>query len=379
VLKTTRLGEWLGRMLQLEPNAFASAEEAAAAFDTIAQDPSLEAAEADGALLAFPSEAPSVPAAVTPASRTVTPAPPIVTSAQTLAPSAPLPAPTAPPIVPPAPPVEEVPFKPLAPPVVVPIDRGPKLHAVPPPAAAKAPVAPVVAKAPVVEPVKPAEPWSPGRAVAWIVGGLLAMAAVEAVAIIVLLLQPRIIIPARPLAATEQSALPSLTVIDGSANSGQAARTQPAPAPVAAPRPAGAFAAQFGRVNIVAPIDLDVFRDNAVIGSTAAPVSLPAGRHTLVLGNRSLGYRITQVVTVTNGQLTPLRITIPNVLISVNAQPWADVTVDGVARGQTPLANLSLPIGSHEFVFRHPELGERRQTVIVRADTPTRVTQDFRN
>jgi len=122
-----------------------------------------------------------------------------------------------------------------------------------------------------------------------------------------------------------------------------------------------------------------VFRNNAVIGSSAAPVSLPVGRHSLVLANRALGFRITQIVTVTNGQITPIRITIPNVLISVNADPWADVTIDGVARGQTPLANVSLPIGSHEFVFKHPELGERRQTVLVRADTQTRVTQTFRH
>lgn len=61
----------------------------------------------------------------------------------------------------------------------------------------------------------------------------------------------------------------------------------------------------------------------------------------------------------------------------MNAQPWADVWIDGRQYGETPLANLNIPIGDHEVVFRHPELGERRVTVTVRADQPTRVSASF--
>jgi hypothetical protein len=35
-------------------------------------------------------------------------------------------------------------------------------------------------------------------------------------------------------------------------------------------------------------------------------------------------------------------------------------------------------LGSHEIVFRHPELGERRQTVIVTLGSPARVSVDMR-
>jgi hypothetical protein len=52
--------------------------------------------------------------------------------------------------------------------------------------------------------------------------------------------------------------------------------------------------------------------------------------------------------------------------------------IDGRVVGQTPLANLSLPIGSHEVVFMHPQFGEKRQTVVVTVGGIARVTQDFR-
>jgi serine/threonine-protein kinase len=87
-------------------------------------------------------------------------------------------------------------------------------------------------------------------------------------------------------------------------------------------------------------------------------------------------------VTVKGGQMTSLNISVPNGRVSINAAPWAEVTIDGTPAGQTPLANLSLPIGTHEVVFRHPQFGERKQTITVKADGMTRVShsfQDFKN
>jgi hypothetical protein len=57
--------------------------------------------------------------------------------------------------------------------------------------------------------------------------------------------------------------------------------------------------------------------------------------------------------------------------------PWAEVLLDGRAIGQTPLANLDVPIGTHEVTWRHPQLGERRQTVVVKAQSPARVGMDL--
>jgi len=60
-------------------------------------------------------------------------------------------------------------------------------------------------------------------------------------------------------------------------------------------------------------------------------------------------------------------------LLFVNARPWADVWVDGLSAGTTPLANLRVSVGTHEVVWKHPHLGERRQRVTVTAESPTRI------
>ncbi len=50
--------------------------------------------------------------------------------------------------------------------------------------------------------------------------------------------------------------------------------------------------------------------------------------------------------------------------------PWADVTIDGKPAGQTPLANLTVPIGEHEIIFHHPQFTDQKQTAIVKVETP---------
>jgi hypothetical protein len=124
-------------------------------------------------------------------------------------------------------------------------------------------------------------------------------------------------------------------------------------------------------------MDLQVFKDGVLIGSTAGPIALTEGAQQIELVNETLGFHLQQTLTVKAGQVTAVNVAAPNGRISINAVPWADVTIDGQAVGQTPLANLSLPIGSHEIVFRHPDLGERKQTVVVKAEGITKVTQTF--
>jgi hypothetical protein len=93
--------------------------------------------------------------------------------------------------------------------------------------------------------------------------------------------------------------------------------------------------------------------------------------------NSTFGYRTTETVRISAGRVAPLDLKPPNGSVSINAQPWAQVFIDGRAVGETPLANLSIPLGEHEVVFRHPQLGERREKAIVQAGTLTRVSVSF--
>jgi hypothetical protein len=133
-----------------------------------------------------------------------------------------------------------------------------------------------------------------------------------------------------------------------------------------------------GGVRFVTPIELKVLEGDKVLGSTAdGLIILAAGTHQLDLINTALGFRTRLPVTFRSGQITPQNVTIPPGRVSVNAQPWGEVFINGRSVGETPLANLSVPLGEHEFLFRHPDLGERRVTVTVRGDGPTRVSATF--
>jgi hypothetical protein len=127
-----------------------------------------------------------------------------------------------------------------------------------------------------------------------------------------------------------------------------------------------------------APIELTVFEGDRLLGRTAdGPIVTTAGTHQLELVNTSLGYRSRQTVTIRPGVIAPLTLPTPMGRMNINAQPWAQVLIDDNPVGETPLANISVPLGQHQITFRHPQFGERRETVIVRADTVARVSMSF--
>jgi len=133
-----------------------------------------------------------------------------------------------------------------------------------------------------------------------------------------------------------------------------------------------------GWVTFKTPIELQIFESKKLVGTTAAErVMLPAGRHELELVNTDLEFRKTVTVQVGAGTTATPAVELPNGSLSVNALPWAEVTVDGRSIGTTPLGNVAVPIGTYEIVWRHPQLGERRRTVKVPATTPVRVGMDL--
>jgi hypothetical protein len=133
-----------------------------------------------------------------------------------------------------------------------------------------------------------------------------------------------------------------------------------------------------GWVTFKTPIELQIYEAKRLVGSTAADrVMLPAGRHDLELVNTELEFRKAVTVQVGSGTTVTPAVDLPNGSLSLNALPWAEVTIDGRAVGTTPLGNLTVPIGTYEIVWRHPQLGERRRTVKIPATTPVRVGVDL--
>ena len=134
-----------------------------------------------------------------------------------------------------------------------------------------------------------------------------------------------------------------------------------------------------GWISINAPAELQIFENQRLLGSSRTDrIMVAAGRHDIEFSNDALGYRASQTIQVAPGQVARIKPDWPSGTIAINATPWANVTLDGQDLGETPVGNTSVPVGTHEVVFRHPQFGEQRITATVTATTPTRLSIDMR-
>jgi serine/threonine-protein kinase len=62
----------------------------------------------------------------------------------------------------------------------------------------------------------------------------------------------------------------------------------------------------------------------------------------------------------------------------VVVRPWADVSVDGVPRGQTPLRRIPLPPGPHAVLLTHPDYQPYPRKVTIRSGETHRLVVDLR-
>ena len=131
------------------------------------------------------------------------------------------------------------------------------------------------------------------------------------------------------------------------------AKTAAASVVVTAKRPPVA-PAQFGSLAISSPVATDVYSGDQLLGSTPLTIQLPAGNQTLEYRHGNLRKTATQFVKA--DETTTTLVTF-DVVVQVNAKPWANVFVDGSERqalGQTPLSDVQVPIGK-VLIFENPK------------------------
>jgi PEGA domain-containing protein len=134
-----------------------------------------------------------------------------------------------------------------------------------------------------------------------------------------------------------------------------------------------------GWLTVKAPVTIELRENGRMIGtSDTDKIMLAAGRHDVELVNETLGYRTTRAVQVPAGKVASISLEMPQGSINLNASPWAEVFIDGKRVGETPIGNLSVTIGPHEVLFRHPQLGEKRQAVSVTLNAPVRLSVDMK-
>ena len=132
-------------------------------------------------------------------------------------------------------------------------------------------------------------------------------------------------------------------------------------------------------VSLSSPIELQLYEHDRLLGSSASErIMVAAGHHDFDLVNTVLGFRASRSVQVAAGKVAPLKIDVPTGVIALNATPWAEVWIDGEKVGETPIGNLPVPIGTHDVLFRNPDLGEQHYTALVTLKEPSRISIDMR-
>ena len=134
-----------------------------------------------------------------------------------------------------------------------------------------------------------------------------------------------------------------------------------------------------GWVAVRAAFSMEIREQGRLLGSTDADrIMMAAGRHELEFVNEALGYHATRVVQVTPGKVSSVGLDLPQGVVNLNASPWAEVWIDGKRVGETPIGNLAVPIGPHEILFRHPQLGEKHHSISVTLSAPVRLSVDMK-
>ena len=132
-----------------------------------------------------------------------------------------------------------------------------------------------------------------------------------------------------------------------------------------------------GWIAVFSPVTLDIAENGKPVGTTEqGRLMLSPGRHQLTFTNEEMGYKTTQAVDIEPGEERSISL-VPTGELSANAQPWAEVWMNGAKLGETPLGNTRVPLGTHEIVFKNPKFPDRSVTVTVKASAAAAAFVDF--
>ncbi|MDP6373899.1 MAG: PEGA domain-containing protein [Vicinamibacterales bacterium] len=133
-----------------------------------------------------------------------------------------------------------------------------------------------------------------------------------------------------------------------------------------------------GWVALFAPVQLDVQLDGRHLGTTEdGRLMVPPGSYTFEVVNERLGVRQRHVLDVEPGAVVARTIDLPPGELTLRAEPWAEVSIDGAPIGRTPLDAVPVAVGTRQILFSHPEFGEKRAVLTVGVTPPIDLHMDM--
>src|SRR5262249_36986294 len=131
-----------------------------------------------------------------------------------------------------------------------------------------------------------------------------------------------------------------------------------------------------GNLAVRSKLVLKVFEGKTLLGSTPLNKSLSAGRHSLKLVHEQSGWSESRMVELKPEGLE--RLDVGSGTLRVNIQPFGNVRI-GSFTGETPLAPVELPAGTHTVKLWNSELGKKENaTVKVLEGKEATLSKDWR-
>jgi hypothetical protein len=70
-------------------------------------------------------------------------------------------------------------------------------------------------------------------------------------------------------------------------------------------------------------------------------------------------------------------VSLPQAPLHVETAAGAEIWIDNQLVGSAPLAAIEVPIGAHEVMVKHPDMGDRRESIDVRYGETAQIRLDL--
>jgi hypothetical protein len=127
-----------------------------------------------------------------------------------------------------------------------------------------------------------------------------------------------------------------------------------------------------GFLSVISRIPVDVYQGSRKLGASGDQhILLAPGQYKVTFVNNHFRFKADVELTIRPGEVTTHTVELPTGLLAVNTVAGAEILIEGERVGTAPIAPVTVPIGTREVIVRHPQLGERRQSVEVFGDGKT--------